>query len=93
MAVHIVLPNFKFKPKILPLISKFRQKKQLQNTYSCDPLLLVLLSSSGAISVPTGPVSGLGGLLGSGGGTRNDARRPITGVPVTVLSPGTAYTS
>lgn len=64
------------------------------STYKCDPLLLVLLSSSGAISTEGGP-SGLGGLPGSGGAILNDALRfiPPVGAVVTVLKPGTENTS
>lgn len=61
------------------------------NTYNCDPLLLVLLSSSGNPKI-TGPVSGLGGLAGSAGGTLNeDLLAMLDGV--TVLRAGTENTS
>lgn len=59
------------------------------NTYNCEPLLLFRLSSSGIIKA--GPVSGLGGLAGSGGGALNDGLRPTFGV--TVLKAGTENTS
>lgn len=55
-------------------------------TYNCEPLLLVLLSSSGATRL-IDPASGLGGLLGSGGGTLNDGLLPTAGAVVTVLRP------
>lgn len=62
-------------------------------TYNWEPRRRVLLSSSGATKLVIS-ASGLGGLFGScGGSARKDARRPIEGVVVTVLNPGTAYTS
>lgn len=67
----------------------------MPSTYSCDPLRLVRRSSSGAINATVlgAGLSGLGGLIASGGGTLNDGRLPSAVGAVTVLRPGTAYTS
>lgn len=72
----------------------FNNTKGKKKTYSCEPLLLVLLSSSGRIRA--GVLSGLGGLVDSAagdvaGGALNDALLPLVGV--TVLNGSTVKTS
>lgn len=82
---------YSLKQCIFEFLFSGRQFKKGRNTHSCDPLLLVLLSSSG-IPNPLGPVSGLGGLAGSVWGLLKDALRPMLDW-VTVLKAGTEKTS